>query len=112
MGIPEPGSEVPVAIPFAAGFKIIAGLTIVPVDNALWMSELNNLVRIPLDAPLHGPGGLLDISYEPVRIEAYDPTLMSDNLDLIHEDVVAFPYYRVHTDSEGAMMMSAWRAGW
>uniref|UniRef100_A0A0G4I9E5 SMP-30/Gluconolactonase/LRE-like region domain-containing protein n=1 Tax=Chromera velia CCMP2878 TaxID=1169474 RepID=A0A0G4I9E5_9ALVE len=79
---------------FASGFKVLAGSVCVPADGALWVSELNNLARVPLDGS----------KWE--RFLPFDKTLLADNMEVIGDEVVAFPYYRQVSRLEAVILTS------
>ena len=79
---------------YARGLRVLAGSILVPEDDALWLSELNNLVRVPLDAP-----------DEWTRVHPFDRRLLADNLELRGTELV-FPYYRVVSGVSARIMQS------
>jgi hypothetical protein len=75
----------------ADGLRVLAGSVIDPTANALWVSELTQLVRIPLTYDTH--------DWE--RIEPYDTQLLADNLEIVDgTSVLVFPFYRKITKVE------------
>lgn len=77
---------------FAEGLRVLAGSTVVPADNALWVSELTQLVRVPLT-----PKSTRDWK----RIKPFDPRMLADNISVVEgSSVIRFPYYRAVTHLE------------
>ena len=75
---------------FCTGFNALAGAVVCEKDNALWLSELHNLVRVPLDAPDKW-----------ARVSPFRPELLADHME-VDGDELLFPFYRVHTKTETA----------
>jgi len=82
-------------IVFADGLRVLAGSVVVPADKALWVSELTQLVRVPL-APKN------DRDWR--RVEPFDQRMLADNLSVVDGScVLKFPYYRAVSRIESAV---------
>ena len=77
------------------GFRVLAGSVYVAERHTLWLSELNNLIRMPLDQP----GAW-------TRVSSFDPRLFADNMDA-SEDTLLFPFYREGSRAQTFVMRSA-----
>lgn len=89
LNAPAPAAEV-----YARGLRAVAGIAVVRRDAAVWVSELHNLVRIPLVHPAAR-----------TRVSAFDARLLADNLDAVGDELV-FPYYREIPGSQAAILQS------
>ncbi len=87
-------SPSPEATVYARGLRALAGIAVVRRDAAVWVSELHNLVRIPMVHPASR-----------TRVSAFDPRLLADNLDVVGDELV-FPYYRSIPGSQAAILQS------
>ncbi|GMH80187.1 hypothetical protein TrST_g7785 [Triparma strigata] len=67
---------------FASGFNALAGAVVCESDNSLWLSELHNLARVPLNDPKNWE-----------RVSPFNPELLADNME-VEGDEVLFPFYR------------------
>ncbi|EDM74701.1 hypothetical protein PPSIR1_40799 [Plesiocystis pacifica SIR-1] len=90
---PGPATEL------VSGMRVLAGSVVVPGDGpagTLWLSELNNLIRVPLDDPK---------AWE--RVSPFPPELLADNMETAGTEVL-FPYYRVVSSVEEEIMTRSW----
>ena len=79
---------------FCAGLNALAGAVVSDKDNALWLSELHNLVRVPLDAPDKW-----------ARVSPFKSELLADHMELDGDELL-FPFYRAIAKTETASCLS------
>ena len=77
----DPTAGPPTAL--VSGLGVLAGVAAHEADGAVWMSELTDLVRVPVDDPAGW-----------TRHHPFDPRLFADNLVCAGNELL-FPYYRV-----------------
>ena len=79
---------------FCTGLNALAGAVVSDKDNALWLSELHNLVRVPLDAPDKW-----------ARVSPFKSELLADHMELDGDELL-FPFYRAIAKTETASCLS------
>jgi hypothetical protein len=76
------------------GLGVLAGAAV--LDGVLWLSELTNLLVVPLDDPSAWR-----------RHHPFDPRLLADNVR-VHGDALWFPFYRSVSRAEARVLQSPW----
>jgi len=80
---------------FVDGLRILAGSIVAEKDQALWLSELNSLIKVPLK-----PASTRDWT----RLAPFDRKLLADNLEIdTNTNSLIFPYYRKVSEIEAAI---------